>query len=274
MHTEAALRPASTSAGPVANRHLGLAAAIVEIGTPPRMKRLGSFDLRRSTLPPVSPQFRRLWFLAVITAMENGGRMSLAEAYLDNARVLFPHDAEILLLSGIAEEMRGVEPPRRRQRGRTPQGARATRRRTCARRWRSRRIGLETRLRLGRVLAQRGHADEARPLLTAVADVPDDRLAYLACALPRRPGGRAPATRPPPRAGTRGPRRGCRRRRRRGSPASELQHRAGERHEAAAALPRRRSAPDNTTTRGGRYLFGEYWRIDLYLDAMRQMARS
>ena len=53
MHTEAGLRSPADIAAPVTNRHLDLAAAIVEIGLPPRMKRLGSTDLKKSTLPAV-----------------------------------------------------------------------------------------------------------------------------------------------------------------------------------------------------------------------------
>ena len=111
--------------------------------------------------------------------MENGGRTSGGEAYLENARALFPHDPEFLLLSGMCEEMRASNRltmisagDRRKALGYAEVYLRASLELAPDR--------LETRLRLGRVLSQRDHADEARGLLTAVSEAPDARLSYLA----------------------------------------------------------------------------------------------
>ena len=55
--------------------------------------------------------------------------------------------------------------------------------------------------------------------------------------------------------------------------ASELRHRAGERHEAAAAMPAAIGA-GNSEDPWWSYLFGEYWRINVYLPAMRKASQS
>ncbi|HEX9366474.1 MAG TPA: hypothetical protein VF921_07595, partial [Vicinamibacterales bacterium] len=178
VHTEAALRrPDLTTAEAI--RHLRLAASIVAVGEPTRLKRLGSMALKPSAVRPVTPELRHLWYLTVTSALHTEGRVDVADAYLEHARILFPHDPEILLLSGIAEEMRASA---------RLQGVSASESRTA--------LGhaevylraslelapdrVETRLRLGRVLHLRGHNAEARELLTAVSGVSDARLAYLA----------------------------------------------------------------------------------------------
>jgi hypothetical protein len=177
MHAEVALRPRVGS--PWKARHFGLATTIVEIGTPPRMTRLGSFDFRRSPIVPVSPQLRRLWFLAAITLRQYDGHFAIAKAYLAKARILFPHDAEILLSSAITEEMAASnrlsntsDGDRRKALGYAEVYLRESLDIAPDR--------LETRLRLGRVLSQRGHSAEARTLLSAVAVGPDARISYLA----------------------------------------------------------------------------------------------
>jgi tetratricopeptide (TPR) repeat protein len=271
MHTEAGLRTLGDIASPATNRHLNIATAIIEIGTPPRMKRLGSPDLRKSTLPAVPLQFRRLWFLTVISIMENGGRTSVAQAYLENARALFPRDAEFLLLSGIGEEMQASSRlvtvsagDRRKSLGYAEVYLRASLELAPDR--------LEARLRLGRVLSQRDHADEARGFLTTVSEVPDARLSYLASLFlggledsAGDPAGaaqwyaRAAAKVPSAQAALIG--------------GSELQHRVGERHDAAVSLASAVGANNKVDPWWG-YLFGEYWRIDLYLNAMRKMGHS
>jgi tetratricopeptide (TPR) repeat protein len=270
MHTEAGLRSAVDAAGPFVNRQVDVAAAIVQVGTPPRLKRLGSLDLRESALPPVSPRFRRHWYLTVITVMENGGRIDLAQAYLESARALFPRDPEILRLSGIGEEMRASNrltilsaDDRRKALGHAEVYLRGSLELAPD--------GLETRLRLGRVLALRDRAVEARPLLTTVSEAPDVRLAYLAClflgALEDSAGntaaaalwyGRAAARDPSAQSALIG--------------ASELQHRAGERREAAVSLASGIGAQKSDPWWA--YLFGEYWRIETHLKELRRMGRS
>jgi Tfp pilus assembly protein PilF len=131
---------------------------------------------------------------------------------------------------------------------------------------------LETRLRLGRVLSLRGHSAEARTLLSAVAVGPDARISYLAGlflgGLEDAAGDSTAAAGWYARAAARMPAAQTAR-----LAASELQHRAGERQKAAAVLPAA-IGPNNTLDPWWAYLFGEYWRLDLYLDAMRRMARS
>ena len=270
LHTEAGLRSPADITVPVTNRQLDLAASIVEIGLPPRMKRLGSIDLKKSGLPAVPAQFRRLWFLTVISVMENGGRMAIAQAYLENARAIFPRDPEFLLLSGICEEMRASnrltmlsEGDRRTARGYAEVYLRASLELAPER--------LETRLRLGRVLSQRDRAAEARPLLVTVSVAPDARLSYLASLFLGRledsAGNPAAAAKWYAGAAAKMP----------SAQAaviagSELQHRAGDRHDAAVSLAAGVGTDRNDPWWG--YLFGEYWRIDIYLNAMRRMARS
>jgi hypothetical protein len=269
MHAEVALR--SHVGTPWKAHHFGLATTIVEIGTPPGLVRLGSFDFRRSSIAPVSPQLRRLWFLAAITTRQYDGHFGVAKTYLAKARILYPHDAEILLLSAITEEMaasnrllNSSDGDRRKALGYAEVYLRESLDLAPDR--------LETRVRLGRVLGQRGHSDEARKLLTALADGPDVRIAYLAGlflgGLEDAAGDPAAAASWYARAAARIPLAQTAR-----LAASELQHRAGERQKAAAVLPAAIGAT-NTADPWWAYLFGEPWRVDLYLDAMRKMARS
>jgi tetratricopeptide (TPR) repeat protein len=243
LDTEAAFRLRSRQSNIAMDRHLWRAASIVEVGTPPKMKRLGSVDLKRSSIEPVSPEFRRLWFLAVITGMEHAGRPMRAEEYLENARLLFPHDAEFLLLSGIAQETRAS--------GRVANASEGDRKKALGHAEVYLRESLElapermeTRLRLGRILDERGHPDEARDLLIVVSDAPDLRIAYLAClflgGIEDAGGNQAGAAQWYTRAGAIIPSAQAAR-----LAASELQHRAGERQQAAAALPSA-IGPDNS----------------------------
>ena len=85
MHTEAALRGAGR-AGLAEPYHLDVAAAIVEFGERHRSsRRTRRSRCSRSYAMPVSADFRRLWYCTVITALEGGGRSSIADAYLAHA---------------------------------------------------------------------------------------------------------------------------------------------------------------------------------------------
>jgi tetratricopeptide (TPR) repeat protein len=271
LDTEAAFRLRSSQSNEGMDRHLARAASIVEVGTPPKMKRLGSVDLKRSAIEPVSAEFRRLWFLTVISAMELAGRPRRAEDYLENARLLFPHDAEILLLSGIAQETRAS--------GRVANASEGDRKKALgyAEVYLRESVELaperlETRLRLGRVLQQRGHPVEARALLTALSDAPDARIVYLASlflgSIDDAGGNQAGAAQWYARAGVIIPSAQAAR-----LAASELQHRAGQRQQAAAALPSA-IGPDNSADPWWSYLFGEFWRTELYLNALRKLSRT
>jgi tetratricopeptide (TPR) repeat protein len=271
LETEAAFKLRPGQSNTTMDRHVARAASIVEVGTPPKMKRLGSVDLKRSAIEPVSPEFRRLWFFAVITAMEHAGRPVRAEAYLENARLLFPNDAEFLLLSGIAQETRASprvvdasEGDRKKALGHAEVYLRASMELAPER--------LETRLRLGRVLQQRGYPVEARTLLTALTDAPDVRIAYLASlflgGIEDSGGNQAGAAQWYTRAGAIIPSAQAAR-----LAASELQHRAGERQQAAAALPSA-IGPNNSADPWWSYSFGEFWRLELFLNALRKMSRT
>jgi hypothetical protein len=269
MHTEAGVR-STADVFPATNRHLEIAAAIVEIGTPLRLRPLGSMDLRKTALPAVPQPFRRLWYLTVIRNEENGGRMDDAQEYLGNARTLFPRDAEFLQLSGIAAEMRASgrlhpisEGDRRRALGQAESYLRGSLQVAPD--------GLETRLRLGRVLSQRDQADEARSLLTIVSEASDVRLSYLASlflgGLEDSAGNLTAAAQWYARAAARMPDAQTAL-----IAGSELRYRAGERREAAVSLASG-VGPDRLDPWWA-YLFGEYWKIDIHLKALRGMGRS
>jgi tetratricopeptide (TPR) repeat protein len=269
LHTEVALRPRVAITVRMADVHLELAASIVEAGLPPTIPLLGPRMPKGSDLREMPQHFRRLWYLAVLTAMEQQGRLKVE--YFERARLLFPHDAEILLLSGIAEEV--FASPRlltlsAGARRNALERAEAYLRDAIA-------IApdrMEARLRLGRVLAQRGRAAEARDLLTGVTGIEDARLPYLAAlflgGLEDEAGNTAGAAQWYAKATA-------------GIPAaqaarlasSELQHRAGERQKAIDTLDSA-IGEKNVDDPWWAYVFGEYWRTDLLLDALRKMSRS
>jgi tetratricopeptide (TPR) repeat protein len=276
VHTEAALRLPLDLAKPEANRHLALAASIIAVGEPPKLKRLGSVPLKPSGVRPVAPEFRHLWYLAVITAMVTEGRMASADAYLEHARILFPYDAEILLLSGIAAEMRAS--------ARLQAASAGDRRKALEHSEVYLRASVElapdrqeTKLRLGHVLQLRGQAAEARELLTVLArladgGMPDARLSYLASlflgGLEDAAGDPAAAARWYTRATGHIPLAQASR-----LAASELLHRAGERQQAAEAIPPA-VGEKNSADPWWSYLFGEYWRVEPLVGALRKMGRS
>ncbi|HMC77701.1 MAG TPA: tetratricopeptide repeat protein [Vicinamibacterales bacterium] len=269
MHIEAALRPRFFVTLYESMRHLSIATGLVEWGQPANVPKVGTKAPRSKV--SVAPPFRRLVFLAAIAALQNSGRASAAADYLESARLLFPHDAAVLLFSAISEEGRAS--------GRLGHADEATRRKSLgdAEVYLRESVELnpeeiEAKLRLGRVLAQREKIDEARQLLTRVADGTDTRLSYLASLFLgglEDAAGRADDAGPwYDRAAARMPSAQSAR-----LAGSELRHRAGARREAAveaaAAI-----GPDNSNDPWWGYVFGEPYWAGLYLDAMREMSRS
>ena len=179
VHTEAALRTRVPMAADLIEIHLRIATSIVDDGVPVISTRVGPARPNPTVVHRVTPEFRRLWYLAVITAMQRLGRIERAASLLEQARMLFPQDAEILLLSGIADEIRTTQrlvtvDANERQAALTR--AESDLRASLA-------IApdlMEARLRLGRVLQQQGKIPEARVLLTRVASAEDGRQVYLA----------------------------------------------------------------------------------------------
>jgi tetratricopeptide (TPR) repeat protein len=195
----------------------------------------------------------------------------MAEGYLRHALTLFPENAEIRLLAGIGREMRasprtsGLSSGDRRDALKAAEGHY----RFVVTKQPDR---LEARLRLGRVLQQRNELTEARALLTPLVTVADDRIAYLAQLFL---GGIEDATRHPDaalaaydRAAVRVPFAQTAR-----LAASELRHRRGDRQAAADAVPAAAGAM-NTFDPWWVYIFGEFWRADLLLDALRKLRRA
>lgn len=268
MHAEAALRPRAYTTTVDTSRHVAIASGLVELGMPASMRRLGAAGSKSKVA--VAPRFRRLFFLVAIASLQEAGSQS-ADDYLRRARLLFPHDPEVLLLSGIAEEMRAS--------GRLIPAADGVRRTALGHAEVYLREALElepseveTKLRLGRVLAQREQFDEARTLLTAVAGGPDARRSYLASLFL---GGLEDAARHADaaagwyaKAGTAMPSAQVAR-----IAASELRHRAGAHQDAMAELAEA-LGPDNSNDPWWTYLFGEFWRVGQYLDEMRAMSRA
>src|SRR3954469_6382172 len=162
MHTEAALRAAF--AGGSNAFHLEVATALVEFGEEPKLKSNTPIVIHPKEAVPVSANFRKLWYGLVITVLQSGVRMSLAERYLGHALALFRGDPEIQLLAGIDQEMRASP------RAASMSGGDERKFLDGAERHYRAALGgapdrLETRLRLGRVLLQRHQLGEARTLL-------------------------------------------------------------------------------------------------------------
>jgi hypothetical protein len=265
LHTEIAIR---RDGGFASLYHLQVATAIVEFGE----RRVGRSNATMALAPryaaPVPEEFRRLWYCAVITGLEGAGMLAMADKYLTHARGLYPDNAEIRLLAGVAEEMRASprtatvsEGDRRKALAAAEKHYRAVIAAEPAR--------LEARLRLGRVLSERGEWTEARALLVPLLDTPEGRIAYLsalflgevedglqhtdaAYAFYQRAAGGLPMAQVARLA------------------ASELRHRAGDRVAAAEALPAAVGAK-NEFDPWWTYVFGEYWRTDLLLSALRRL---
>jgi hypothetical protein len=277
IHTEVALRPRVPATAEMEAFHLGTATSIVDLGVPLISARIQLAPQKPSVIHEdpavihqVTPEFRRRWYVTVITAMLRLGRVAGADWYLEKARALFPADDEVLLLSGMADEMHAtprvitVTPVERQDALERADGHLRVSLAVADR--------METRLRLGRVLQQRGQIVEARELLTGVAGVEDARQAYLASlflgGLEDAAGNPAAAESWYRRAAARIPSAQVAQ-----LAASELRHRAGERRQAADDLPSALGV-GNTDDPWWMYLFGEYWRIDALLDALRVMSRS
>ena len=188
-----------------------------------------------------------------------------------HALALFPANTEVRLLAGIGKELRAsprtsdLKPGDRRDALKAAEShfrfvvqAQPDR--------------LEGRLRLGRVLQERDELSEARALLTPLAGVADNRIAYLAQLFL---GGIEDATRHPDAAlaaydaaAARMPAAQTAR-----LAASELRHRKGDRRTAADIVSAATGA-DVTVDPWWIYIFGEYWRMDMLLDALRKQRRS
>jgi tetratricopeptide (TPR) repeat protein len=264
MHTEAALRSPVPITPSAAAHHLDLATRLVEKGQPVKGKL--TRPLPNSSLWPVTAEFRRLWYITVITTLEGGGQLAPAMKYAAQARELYRDDADVLLLSGIAEEMRasprteGVqEGERRKSLERAEQFLRAAVKANPER--------LEAQLRLGRVLFLR-HDARARDVLLQVANAPDPRLRYLSAlflgavydaqqdavsaqtwyakAVAEMPRGQAAVL-----------------------AASESRYRTGDVEGAASILAGAVRDP-NAADPWWTYVFGDYWRARILLDAVRK----
>jgi len=270
MHTEVALRAGLDVTTARATQNLDMATRLIEVGQPANVNKNGSGILSESRIQPVSPAFRRLWYVAVSTVLEADGRVEKADAYLESARALFP-DGEVLLLSGVEEEMRASgrvsatnAGERRKALGRAEAFLRASLAQDPAH--------MESKLRLGRVLQLRVAVPDSRELLTAVSAADDKRLGYLASlflgGLEDTAGNPTAAAEWYQRASKRAPSAQSAL-----LAASELRHRAGDRLAAAAAIPTAAGAA-NAADPWWSYLFGEYWQADPRLDALRAMGRT
>ena len=268
MHTEAAIRRGGGLASPA---QLDIATAIVEFGEAPTMRANATAPLHPRYARPVPDSFRRLWYVLVINTFEGTGMLASADKYLAHATRLFPESAEIQLVAGVAEEMRASP--------RTSAASDRERRNALAAAEKRYRAGyaadptrLEIALRLARVLQQRNQLAEASRLLTPLTTAPDARIAYLAglflggvedrlqrpdaaAALYERAAAQLPVAQAAALA------------------ASELRHRRGDQRGAADAVPAA-AGPNNSFDPWWTYIFGEYWRVDLLLNAVRAARRS
>lgn len=269
MHTEAALQ---RGGGGIRNQYqFEIATAIVEFGERNTPRSNTQKSIHPKFAAPVSDQFRRIWYCAVIDALEGAAMLRLTERYLDHALALYPDNPEIRLLAGVAAEMRASP--------RTSIGTDGDRRKALDQAERHYRLTiaaepdrLEARLRLGRVLEQRDKDQEARTLLTPLTKSNDTRIAYLASlflggledqahhadaasALYDAAAALMPSAQTARLA------------------ASELRHRRGD-HQAAAEAIARAAGADNEFDPWWTYAFGEYWRVDLLLNALRVLRRG
>ena len=269
MHTEAAIRP--QLGGFTDNFHLGIATAIVEFGERSGHKRNATLVLQPKYATPVSDEFRKAWYCAVINGMQSRVRMDDADKYLEHALALFPRDPEIQLLAGIAQEMRAS--PRTSS---PSEGDRRKALKTAEDHFRAALAAapdrVEARLRLGRVLQLRGAVADARTQLAPLIDAENPRIAYLASlfvgGLDDRTGHVEAAATGYERAAALLPSAQAAR-----LALSELRHRGGDRQAAADAIPAAAGA-GNEFDPWWTYVFGEYWRADELLAGVRRLRRS
>ncbi len=269
LHTEAALRARPPGAIDTSQHdatfQLDAAATIVQFGLPDKQK-LAEIIPFSPPGAPVPDDFRKLWYATILTSLEYTARLKVGDTYLKQALALYPEDAEMRLLAGVNEELRSSP--------RTSAADAAERRHALEEAEKHFRAAfsaapnrLEVRLRLGRVLQERNMLAEARTLLTPLTGSADARLAYLALLFL---GGVEDADRHPDvalatydRAAALLPAGQAAR-----LAASELRHRRGDRREAAAAvLVGAGDAVDFDPW--WTYIFGEYWRSDELLAALR-----
>ena len=264
MHTEAAFRPQGGSNPRAVAHHLDLATRLIEKGQTVKGKL--ARPLPKSPLWPVNAEFRRLWYITVITALEGGGQLTPVTKYAEQARELYPDDADVLLLSALGEEMRASP----RTEG-TPDGERRKSLEHAEQFLRAAVTAnperLEAQLRLGRVLFLR-HDPAAQEVLLRVANAPDSRLRYLSALFlgavsdARHDLGsaqtwyvKAVAEMPSSQAAV--------------LAVSESRYRSGDVRGAASILPvavRTQDSEDPWWT----YVFGEHWRVPILLDAIRK----
>jgi tetratricopeptide (TPR) repeat protein len=270
LHTEAALR--SLHDGTLYTFHLDVAAAIVEFGEAAgKLKTNSSLSIKPRHAAPVPEEFRRLWYAVVINVLEDAGKLALASKYLSRALALYPQNGEIQLLAGVAQEMQAS--PRTASVG---NGERREALQAAEKHYRAALAAqpdrLEARLRLGRVLQLRKQLEPARALFTPLVNVPDLRVAYLAslflAGIEDASNNTAAALALYDRAAAVIPSAQTAR-----LAASELRHRTGERHLAAEAVAAA-AGDGNTFDPWWTYVFGEYWRADLLLDALRKLRRA
>lgn len=268
LHTELALGRAGGGTG---DYHLHVATAIVEFGERRGPTTNTPISIRPQHAAPVSDEFRRLWYCTVINKLEGAALLAGADKYVAHALALYPDSGELQLLAGIADEMHAsarVTDIPARDRRRALERAELHYREALARAPGR----LEARLRLGRVLQQRDKLTEARTLLTPLTSATEDRLAYLASlflgGIEDREDHAAAAAGLYDRAAARVPTAQTAR-----LAASEIRHRTGDRQAAADAVPVS-TGDGNIFDPWWTYVFGEYWRVDSLLDAIRRARRA
>lgn len=270
LHTEAAFR-SRISQRVVGVFQLDVAAAIVQFGEPAGLKSGTPYSIAPAYATPVSDEFRRLWYCTVIGILQDTGLLRNIGPFLAHALTLYPKSGEIQLLAGVGLEMQGS--PRTSN---MSEGDRRDALRAAEKYYRAALAlqpdRLEAQLRLGRVLQRRNDLDGARTRLAPLVSSNDDRIAYLAALFL---GGLEDASRHPEaaavlydKAAARLPAAQTAR-----LAASELRHRRGDRQAAADAVPAAAGAA-NEFDPWWTYIFGEYWRGDSLLDALRKMRRA